>query len=184
MAHNAILRSMASERNKYSIWFGARGEAEEQLQELIDTLAQEYKTPSFPPHISVVANIFATGAEFQEVKYATERLARELESFTARLSRLSYLDEEFRSLFYIAESDKFEEMYDVAARYFPQVREEHFAAMPHLSVLYGDFDRTTKEKIITEYQTEPIELTIDVMDLYLTNAPVSTWERVHRFELE
>lgn len=174
---------MTPERNKYSIWLGTRGESGEQLQKLIDALAQEYKTPSFPPHISVAANIFATDAEFQEVAYAAEQFARQLESFTARLSRLSYLDEEFRSLFYIAESDKFEETYDVAARYFPQVHEEHFAALPHLSVLYGDCDRTTKEKIIAEYQTEPIELTIDVIDLYLTNAPVSTWERVRRFEL-
>lgn len=172
---------MSPKRDKYSLWIVPRGETGERLQTLIDALAEEHGAPVFTPHLSLVANIFATPEELPEVKRRATELAGSLGSFTIKLTELSYLDEEFRCLFYLAESEGLERAYQTATEYFPQAGDEHFASFPHLSVLYGEFERTTKEEIIRQHQPEPMEFTVNEIDLYLTNAPVSTWQHVCTF---
>lgn len=172
---------MDSEQDKYSLWIVPRGEAGERLQTLIDALAEEHGAPRFEPHLSLVANIFATPEEVLGVERRAAELAGSLGSFTVKLTELSYLDEEFRCLFYLAESEKLARAYQAAAEYFPQVGDEHFAGLPHLSVLYGEYARARKEEMIRRYQSEPMEFTVNEIDLYLTNAPVPTWQHVGRF---
>lgn len=175
---------MDSEQDKYSLWIVPRGRVGERLQRLIDTLTEERGAPRFEPHLSLVANIFATQEELPGVERWAAELAGSLDSFTVKLMELSYLDEEFRSLFYLAESKNLARAYDTAAEHFPQVRSEHFAGLPHLSVLYGEYARARKEEIIRRYQSESMEFTVNEIDLYLTNTPVSTWQHVKRFPLK
>lgn len=165
---------MSETTNKYSLWLVPTGDAEVKLGSLVQTLVSKYDAPAFVPHITLVGNIYAD--ELDTVTQKVELLAEQLGRFKIAFNRYEYLDEEFRCLFLPALSEDIHKVYESAANLFPQVAEEHFKAMPHLSVLYGNFPKETKQEIINEHPIETIEFAVDSLELYLTNDPISSWE--------
>lgn len=167
---------MSMEQRKYSLWVVPKAEAGNQVQAIVDSLAETHQAPEFTPHLTVAANIMADDTELLDVKQSIERIARSIGSFGITLSGYGYKDEEFRCLYLFAHAPELAELYEAAATEFPQVTTEHFSSMPHMSVLYGDFSEPEKLAMITHLPDEPIEFKVESLDLYLTNGDVSTWQ--------
>ena len=174
---------MHDDKNKYSLWLVPKGDAGKTLQTLITKLAAAHQAPTFVPHMTLVANIFADAAELEAVKGQVRACANALESFTVRLTEYGYLDEEFRCLYLMAQSAALPAVYAQAAGMFPQIHSEHFQAMPHLSVLYGNYPASTKQAIIAENPLPTLTFTVDALDLYLTNSPTENWQLAQSFPL-
>lgn len=172
--------------DKYSLWLTPTGNAGTNLQELVTTLANENDAPDFVPHLTLVANIFATPAEVEALASPITQLARQIGELglTATFTGYGFTDEEFRSLFLVADpTEQLDRAYEAACQTFPQVDQEHFRGMPHASVLYGRQSRATKERIIAKHPlAEPIttELTLG---LYKTNNPIASWVLTREFPL-
>jgi 2'-5' RNA ligase len=174
---------MSQEKDKYSLWIVPRGEAGEIIQSLVNTLANENGAPQFVPHLTLVANIFADASELEDVTECVKQCAEELDPFTIKTTSYGYLAEEFRCLYLLAESPQLQSVYGKMASQFPQVSEEHFQGMPHLSVLYGNYPEETKKQIIAANPIHPTEFVVDTFDLYLTNNSIKDWQAVHSFPL-
>jgi len=171
-------------KDKYSLWIVPKGEVGEQSQALISRLAQEYGSPDFVPHMTLVANIFAGKDELDALKARVTALAEQVGKFTLTLSTFGYKDEEFRCLYLLTEAPELQSVYDKAAEQFPQVNDEHFRQMPHLSVLYGNFPAVTKKDIIAKNSSLlPIQFEVESFDLCLTNDPVEAWKQERVFPL-
>lgn len=166
-----------TEKNKYSLWIVPQGDVGEALQNLGVRLAEQQDSPKFVPHMTLVANIIANQHELEKVQENIATLAHQIGSFSVSLTQYSYMNEEFRCLYLLAEqTPELDAVYQAAAKLFPQVNDEHFRAMPHLSVMYGNLPETIKQKLIAQHPFEPTTFTVDSFDLYLTNDPVSSWQ--------
>lgn len=170
-------------KDKYSLWAVPSNESLTILQDLVDHLARENDAPAFIPHLTVVANIFASPQERMEIEKKIKELTSNIESFTASLTAFDFKDEEFRSLYLLAESPELGAVYQEVEGVFPQVRNEHFQKMPHMSVLYGNFSPDKKKAIIRDNQVLPLECKFTSFDLYLTNNPIDSWRLERVFPL-
>jgi hypothetical protein len=167
---------MTQTKDKYSLVIVPRGEVREQLQTLIEDLALHNNAPAFTPHITVVSNIFAAPDELAHERDKAIELANKVGKFTVTLHKYGFLNEEFRCLFLLAHSEAFESVYANAATIYPQVNNQHFRQLPHLSVLYGTYPQETKDRIIADHPMPPLEFDVESFDLYKTNGPASSWQ--------
>jgi 2'-5' RNA ligase len=166
---------MSPPKDKYSLCVIPAGRTRELLQALINELARKYDAPSFVPHVTLVSNILAGPEEIPKLKEQAKALAQGIGEITISLSGYGFTDEEFRCLFLLAHSPRLDAVYSAAASVFPQVNEEHFRELPHLSVLYGNYPPETKQEIIANHELEPINFIARSFDLYQTNNAVPNW---------
>lgn len=178
------LRDMSG-KDKYSLWFSPKSSPGMALQGLVDELATAYDGPKFVPHVTLVAEIFASADELENLKVQVKRYVEQMRRFTIEFTGYGYLDEEFRSLYLlVAQSQELQLAYEMAVRLFPQVNNEHFRQMPHLSVLYGNYSAETKQQIIESHPSPVNEFLVESVDLYLTNNPVEDWQLIQAFPLK
>jgi 2'-5' RNA ligase len=174
------------ERNTYSLWIVPGGEAGEQLQSVVDELATAYDAPSFVPHITVVAGIEAGRADLAAEQQKIAELAKCIGRFSITLGQCGYTGEEFRCLYRFAEAPELADIYAKAREVYPQVAGQHFAAMPHVSLLYGTGERFSSEakaNTVRRLDLKNLTFEADSLDLYTTNAPIESWNRVESFPL-
>lgn len=158
-----------------SIWLMPTGRVYDELSVTISQLSNQYSTPSFPPHVTLVEGL--TGNE-RELSSTTEQLASRIRPFEIALSTIDYLDEYFRCLFLrIEESPALLEANRAARMIFHQERDPGF--VPHLSLMYGNLDLQTKRQIVqiigTDFKrTFPVES----LHLYSTNGEPKDWRLV------
>lgn len=93
------------------------------------------------------------------------------------------MEEEFRCLYLLAAGEGLQSAYMALATQFPQIRDQHFQAMPHMSVLYGNYLQATKDRIIDANPLIQTEFVVDSFDLYLTHNPIESWRLAHSFPL-
>ncbi len=133
----------------HSIWLMPSGKINDELSRLISQLSQQYAAPVFPPHVTLLGEL--TGAE-KELAAQTRQLAAGLQPFQVNLTVVDVLDAYFRCLFLRAEETPALLAANRQARQLFK-REQDPKFMPHLSLLYGDFDRATKDRIIEIHRT-------------------------------
>lgn len=167
--------------DKYSLWIAPEGEAGGVLTTLIQDLAAVNGTRCFVPHITLVANIMAGKADLKEVVRRSAELASRQVPFEVTLTGYGFQDDEFHCLYLHAQGNYLDELYQDAEGLFPQVADEHFADMPHISVMYGDIDEVTKNGVIKAHLITPLMFTVNTFYLYKTNNPVESWCQVRRF---
>ena len=172
-----------SEPNRYSIWVAPKGETGNALQQLIEDLAAEYDAPEFVPHMTLVADIYPNESEVAALRERIASLAAKLTPFDITLTGYGYKDETFRCLYLLADAPELPALYNEVKELFPQVATEHFVTMPHISVLYGNLDEATKNGIIQAHPITPLTFAVNSIDLYRTNNPVESWQRIGTFPL-
>ena len=127
-----------------SIWLVPPHDAYEPLAALIKRLSEQYRGLFFEPHVTLLGHI--AGAE-QTVIDRTEQLANRLNPFTLALSDADSGETFFQNLFIRAKQTA---PLMAANRRAQEIfyRRDDPAFMPHLSILYGQHDRSVKSKII------------------------------------
>ncbi len=166
---------MTFKKNKYSLWITPSGAERETIQILVDNLARECKTETFIPHITLVANIYATDSELEYVKKQLSIIAAHTEAFTIDFTGYGYKNEKFRALYEKINSKKLTNLYDVMAGSFRQVHAEHFRVEPHMSVVYVEATEDDKQSMINRNAFPLSSCVVEGFELYKTNDPVSSW---------
>jgi hypothetical protein len=164
-----------------SLWLAPEGEEARPFSAVIDRLAIRLGTPSFPPHLTLLA-----GACVDE----TEAIARgrELSSRLAPLSvdlvALEGRDEPFRCLFLrAAASPALRAAHEASARAFGREPDPGF--LPHLSLVYGALAPPAKSALFHELATVvPARFKARSVRLWRTEGPVSAWRPLGAFSLD
>jgi 2'-5' RNA ligase len=164
----------------HSLWLMPIGDAYDKLLGLIKRLAQEYKTPLFVPHVTLLGETMQSD---NDVLKRAEQLVSGQKPFPVTLRTVDYQDFYFRSLFVRADrTEPLLSLYNRAKDIF-EMQDIPFY-MPHLSLMYGNFPRLVKEKIISGIGSDQLtEFTANSVYLFKTDGEANTWCRVKEFPL-
>lgn len=163
----------------YSIWIVARGPPGERLSDIIRGFSRAYKTPCFPPHVTLLARVPHAQAE---TVARTRELAAALDRFEIELAEPAFTTDYFRSLFIEARPEisllaahrRTCELFGVSPE----------AYLPHLSLLYGNLPDSEKQAAIAKFGRDyPSRFTAEALDVYLTEGVPEAWRLVESVSL-
>ncbi|MGO8818581.1 MAG: 2'-5' RNA ligase family protein [Terriglobia bacterium] len=165
---------------KFSLWIVPAGDARDRLSLILDRLSAGYGAPEFRPHVTLLGSCVGPRSE---LIHRTAQVASALRPFVLRLNEMDFLDAYFRCLFVrAAPTEPLRRAHRAACQAFCRHREPPF--MPHLSLLYGDFPPSLKEKMIAEIGPRlDIQFKVRSLHLYRTHGAPSQWRRVESFGL-
>jgi len=118
----------------YCLWISPPEELHEKYSHVIETLAREYDTPVFEPHVTLLGGV---GDDYDKVEEKSLMLAEELDPFRIKFDSYGYTDAFFRCLFLKAENAPDLMNANIAARKVFGIEDET-PVMPHLSLIYSD----------------------------------------------
>lgn len=150
------------------------------LAEIILKLSKNHNSPNFMPHVTLLGSIFSSE---KKMFLKTSQLVTFLHPFEIELTKVDYLDEYFRCLFIRAVGTKELIHANLKAReIFNRQRDQKF--MPHLSLMYGNFDTKLKEKIIAEIGREfNLKFKIKSIHLISDEGEPEEWFKIKEFIL-
>ena len=155
--------SVPKDQKVYSIWLVPEGGKREFYQKLIEALGREHKGPIFVPHITVLGNI---RMEEEEVLLKLRELAGLHHPLSVTLNEVAAGNEFYRCVFAKAEkTPSLLQLYTDACRVL-EITPEDF--MPHLSLLYGEYDMSLKKKIAAGIEIHDT-LYLDSLFIYETS---------------
>ncbi len=168
-------------KSLYSIWLRPFGDIAFSLEQRIKKLSEEYGTPSFKPHVTLLGSIDKGETELVQL---TETLASSLSPFEIVLTKAGYSDRFYQSLYVNVEpSDELISARRRAEKLFGYDAAEPYH--PHLSLLYGDLDKKTKERILNVMGREfHLRFRIHSLLLIRTDGLPSEWKHIHSAEFE
>jgi 2'-5' RNA ligase len=163
-----------------SLWLMPCGDVYCRLQETIFRLSQQWSSPSFEPHVTLLGRLEGTEAALQS---KTLVLASQLKLMKIQLGKVGFLQEYYRCLFIrVACSRGLINAYRAATETFGVQGKSKF--MPHLSLVYADLDSTTKLKIIRGIRCSLHEcFPVGSVHLYSTAGPPDQWYRIGEYPL-
>ena len=157
------------------------GELLVRLTEIIDELSRDQPMLRFEPHVTLLGGLVGSQSKLAS---RTSQLASCIGPYEVRLGTIDCLDEFYRSLFIrVAPTASVLEANQKARLIFQCLQEPEY--LPHLSLMYGDFPSSSKEKIIARLGTEIRgRFEARTIHLYSTAGQPRDWYRVREFTLE
>lgn len=127
---------------KYSIWIIPPEPIFGKLSKIISELSSKYRCPIFAPHLTVLGNI---DHELSEIKQAAEKIVSKLDDLNLSFGPVSFSTTYFQSvLIRINSTAKLMQLhFDIKKL----LKDENIVYMPHISLMYGNHDMETREKI-------------------------------------
>ncbi len=153
-----------------SIWLTPSGEDLAYYQRVINELSATLETPSFEPHITLQVDIKRTWSleNYNDfIAFAEHRLP-----FEVQLKKLSSTHQYFQCLFLNVQL-LHDELLQLRMASNDIFKTEETVYFPHLSLLYGDFEAATINRLIAEFGD-----TLDKIVLFDTIKIVETSENV------
>jgi len=167
--------------NTYSLWLKPTGSIYQELAKIIKNLSNKYSAPIFEPHVTLIGGLI--DSEDNIIKKIL-RFVNLVKPIKIKLRRIGYLNEYYRCLFLIAEeTESLMNANSKAREIFDRMHDTKF--LPHLSLLYGNFDAKLKEEIIKSLRSE-INIEFEAKSIYLVstrNRP-KDWYEIKKFLLE
>lgn len=167
-------------KRTFALWLMPTGKAYYELASLIIDLSKKYGSPPFAPHVTLLGGL---SGRMEEILSRTSNLSANLRPYTINLTRIEYLDEDFRCLFIrVQETEEVIQANTRTKEIFDRRNDPKY--LPHLSILYGNFSSTTKEVII-EKVGRNFELSFEVDKLHLvdTSGRPESWFTEKEFPL-
>ena len=163
----------------YFLWLEPTGKIHELLATTIAQLSQEHGGPFFDPHVTLLGDI---AGEEGVLIHKTEKLAHAFSPFDLSLTVPAFQDQYFRCVFMrVEETPTLLKAHTLARKIFH--KEDAPPYMPHLSLLYGSYPRSSKEQIIGTVPTSlSVQFTASTVTLFRVegNSP-NDWRKVQTF---
>ncbi len=143
----------------------------ERLAARIDRLAQRFGTPRFRPHATLLGAMACRG----EAEACMERLATPHPPMTLPVEGIDGAEAPFR-VFYLrlGQTPELTHLRKTARARCPHGETRPW--FPHLSLLYGTLDRSTRQRLAAEWATGlPDRIPFDRIALVDARGPVSQW---------
>ena len=167
--------------NTHSLWLKPTSSIYQELVKIIENLSGKYSAPIFEPHVTLIGGL--TDSEDNIIKKIL-RLINLVKPIKIKLTRIGCLNEYYRCLFLIAEETGSLINANLKTReIFGHMQNAKF--LPHLSLLYGNFDTKLKEEIIKSLRDE-FDIEFEARSIYLvsTRNKPKDWYEIKKFSLE
>ena len=164
---------------RHAVWLVPDEAGRIRLASMIDRLARAHATPSFPPHVSLLAGV-SLGPDELHVRLG--RLALEMRALVVTLGPTRHAAELYRAVTLEVDGPRLAEAHARAAAVFGRPADPAFAA--HLSLVYGDLPEAVRESIVGEIARGlDGPCTLDRLDLVRTEGPPPSWRCLHTIPL-
>ena len=172
----------------HSLWMIPTGTALKAYDDIVGATAHELDTFHFVPHVTLVAAIMSP---IDQVIERTRHLATLLSPYEFELDDLSQKDAYFQCVFATMKRTEAVVNANAVARQVFAEKQSDPPYMPHLSLLYGDFeyDRKVNEIIpklrqqLQERAPDSLRLPVDAIEIWSTQGDVKEWYLVERVPL-
>ena len=162
----------------YSIWLMPAGNIKDQLKNTIYSLSTDFGGPIFEPHITLVSSF--VGNE-EDLIQKTEIISKKIKPFKIFFDRIAYLDNFFCSLFLMVKVNIELELARNIACDELNWNDNHY--MPHLSLIYGNYSKKEKEKMISTVDNIPDWFLVDYI-YFASNDEINLeWKVIQAFDL-
>lgn len=156
---------------KYTIWTAPSEPLYSQLQGIIDDLGAKYNAPHFPPHMTILGSV---EAELEDVKHKVEKVAKKFVPFEVILGPVSFSTTFFQSVFVRVNSNA--SLLQLNLDLKQKLDKENNVFMPHISLMYGDHDMETREKITHDLIVPQAHFMIDELQIIPETTEPNTWK--------
>lgn len=166
---------------KYSLWLRPQGDIAFSLKQKIKKLSEKYKSPVFEPHVTLLGGLEAGETELSQL---TDTLAGALHPFDLIMTQADIGNSFYQSVFArIKKTDEILKARETAKRLFSVEADEKKDRFPHLSLMYGDFTREEKERVLNAMGREfHIRFTVSSLLLVDTSGSPKGWKNIHSAE--
>jgi 2'-5' RNA ligase len=163
----------------YSLWLVPPPDISDKYARIIRDLSKEYQSAVFEPHITLAGEI---PSESDTIVQETTKILDGFAPLPFRLTSLMYQDFYYRALYVLV--DPAPRLVDLQRKITEKFGMKGDSFMPHLSLLYGKFDTSIKEKIIQQFGREQNDhFVVDTIYLIQMAGNESTWKTIHTFKL-
>ena len=139
---------------------------------------KKYDAPLFEPHITLLGNIILPQEEIIEKAH---RLAKLLRPFEAELGEIDISSTYWQSVFVrIKGSASLIDAYFKATEVFSK---ENEVFMPHMSLVYGDFDARTRAEIARQIRIPKLKFEVSKLIVTPATSDPQEWVHIEEFEL-
>ena len=164
---------------EYAIWLNPSGD---EFKALIQKYCQEYHTPYFEPHITLVAGI---NGDKDSIAERVKLLSKEISPFQVTINKISHSEYYYRCVILeLVLTHELEQALKTTKKLFDI--SDTLTFLPHISIVYGDMNIKDRSHISTElnymlYKTTRVEnLTLLHAS---TDMPPEDWRTVLRCNL-
>ena len=171
---------MIKQENSYSLWLRPSQSQIDELTKIISRLSQQYRSTSFPAHITLLHSIAANTDTITEV---CEKIIERYSTFNIALEEIAYSEAYFRNLYILTKPErKLTNIYEDTK--YQLEHDTNEAYMPHVSLHYGKLEKkkqqALKEKLANSY---PNLFSCQRINLYNTTGKESDWYLIDSFHL-
>ena len=166
--------------NNYSLWLRPTQPQIDEFKKIISNLAHRYGTSAFPPHITLLSSITS---QLKDIKKKCEQIVAQQYTFETTLTEIDYTKNYYRNLYILANLDEeLCKLYNISNDLFQHESNEPY--MPHLSLLYGDVDKTEQQRLKLELDKTFNKIFLcERLDIYETSGKENNWRLIESFYL-
>lgn len=161
----------------YSLWFMASEEYHRELQRAIEELSKFSGGPRFDAHATLIGLLDYTGDHKKKLVLGAEALSRQSSPIDVELLGVGMRNMYFQSMFLpISPTQPLVELNQAARLIFHHQNDPPF--MPHVSLLYGEFDWQLKREALQRVAamlTFPLLVTFDRLALVRVDGYPNEW---------
>ena len=162
-----------------SLWLVPEHSRETRLAKIIDGLSEEWGTPRFAPHVTLLGNL--RGSE-REILAEAECLAAELEPVPLRSLELGWSDQFYRAFYLVVQKQPaLLRAHAAAADAFRRAPEREY--FPHLSLAYGDLNEEQRRQARSAVGQDFGSCRAERLDVVRTTGPPESWETLAAYPL-
>lgn len=130
---------------KYFVWIIPPEPVFSELDNILRDLSQKYDGPLFHPHMTLLSNV---EKPLEEIQQAVENAVHGLDTFKLSLGPISFSTTYHQSVFVRVNS--IAPLMNLNLSLKKSLGFQNTVFMPHMSLLYGDHDMETREKVTKE----------------------------------
>jgi len=164
----------------YHLFFLPQGKLFDDLQNIINALAEKYDGVKFEPHATLLARI--PKAEETDLIAKTKQLAGIMKPFEIEAKEIYTEDAYFRALYCKAEPNVALESYHKKALEMFGMQDANIY-VPHVSLYYGNVPQSTKDGMISSLSLPAIvKFLVDRVYLYRTEGETKNWVKIGEYK--
>ena len=174
------LESAKSKRNaqSYSLWLMPQGNAKDQLKDTIQSLGSDFDGPFFEPHVTLVSGFLG---EEKKLFNKAKKISKKISPFIIVFDGIACLNEFFRSLYLKVKFNKsFISSRNTACNELGFIEHDY---IPHLSLIYGNYTFTQKERMISRMGSLPSSFSVEKIFLTYNDEVNLKWRIIKEFSL-
>ena len=158
---------------KYSIWIIPPQSVFNELSKVINDLSIEYKGPVFKPHMTVLGNI---DRELGDIQKAVETVANDTERLSLSLGPVSFSTTYFQSV--LVRVNSIAQLMQLNLDIKKLLDIENNVFMPHMSLMYGNHDMETREKIAAKIKLQSTSFVANEIVIIPEKSEPKEWEPI------